>query len=160
MERHGNTLSPVIRNAWDGQKLQTLTRAAPIKATGTHISIIAHITETEARVRLTRTKMANGFANRFQFCCVKRSKLLPHGGTLADGDLANLRQRFKSAVDFGRQVGRVKMTDDAAEVWSAAYPELSAEQPGLIGAIVARAEAQVIRLSIPQEQQARAGAVR
>jgi hypothetical protein len=34
MERHGNTLSPVIRNAWDGQKLQTLTKASPLKATG------------------------------------------------------------------------------------------------------------------------------
>jgi hypothetical protein len=80
MERHGNTLSPVIRNAWDGQRLQTLTKASPMKATGAHTSIVAHITETEARARLSRTEMANGFANRFLFCCVKRSKLLPHGG--------------------------------------------------------------------------------
>jgi hypothetical protein len=33
MERHGNTLSPVIRNAWDGQVLQTLTKTSPLKAT-------------------------------------------------------------------------------------------------------------------------------
>jgi len=67
MERHGNTLSPVIRNAWDGQRLQTLTKVSPLKATGAHISIIAHITEAEARARLSRTEMANGFANRFLF---------------------------------------------------------------------------------------------
>jgi hypothetical protein len=40
------------------------------------------------------------------------------------------------------------MTADAAAAWAAAYLELSAEQPGLVGAIIARAEAQVIRLSL------------
>jgi hypothetical protein len=148
MERHGNTLSPVIRNAWDGKKLQTLTKASPLKATGAHVSITAHITEAEARARLSRTEMANGFANRFLFCCVKRSKLLPHGGHLNDGVLAALSLRFKEAVDFARQVGRVKMTEEAGEAWTAAYPELSAERPGLVGAVIARAEAQVIRLSL------------
>jgi Protein of unknown function (DUF3987) len=148
MERHGNTLSPVIRNAWDGQKLQTLTKASPLKATGAHISIIAHITEEETRARLTRTEMANGFANRFLFCCVKRSKLLPHGGALPEAELVGLARRVKTAVEFARQVGRVGMTAEAAEAWAAAYPELSAERPGLVGAIIARAEAQVIRLSL------------
>lgn len=148
MERHGNTLSPVIRNAWDGETLQTMTRASPLKATGAHISIIAHITEAEARARLTRTEMANGFANRFLFCCVKRSKLLPHGGDLTEAELSNLCQRVKGAVEFARQVGRVKMTKKAAEAWTAAYPELSAERQGLLGAVIARSEAQVIRLSL------------
>ena len=60
-------------------------KASPLKATGAHVSIIAHITETETRARLSRTEMANGFANRFLFCCVKRSKLLPHGGDLNEG---------------------------------------------------------------------------
>ena len=51
MERHGNTLSPVIRNAWDGLRLQTLTKNSPLKADGTHISIVGHITETELQAR-------------------------------------------------------------------------------------------------------------
>jgi hypothetical protein len=148
MERHGNTLSPVIRNAWDGQRLQTLTKASPLKATGAHISIVAHITEEEARARLTRTEMANGLANRFLFCCVRRSKLLPHGGALPDAVLVDLAKRAKAAADFGRQVGRVGMTADAAAAWAAAYSELSAERPGLVGAIIARGEPQVIRLAL------------
>ena len=90
MERHGNTLSPVIRNAWDGQKLQTLTRASPLKATGAHISTIGHITEAGTRARLSRTEMANGLANRFLFGCVKRSKLLPHGGNPPESVLSAL----------------------------------------------------------------------
>ena len=128
--------------------MQTLTKASPLKATGAHISIIAHITEEEARARLTRTEMANGFANRFLFCCVRRSKLLPHGGALPETELADLAQRVKAAVEFARQVGRVGMTAKAVDAWAAAYAELSAERPGLVGAIIARAEAQVIRLAL------------
>jgi hypothetical protein len=40
------------------------------------------------------------------------------------------------------------MTEAAAKAWEAVYPELSADRPGLLGAVVARAEAQVIRLAL------------
>jgi hypothetical protein len=53
MERAGNTLSPVIRNAWDGLPLQTLTKSSPLRASGAHISIIGHITKDELKARLT-----------------------------------------------------------------------------------------------------------
>ena len=53
---------------------------------------------------------------------MKRSKLLPHGGALAEADLINLRQRVKGAVEFARQVGRVKMTEDTAKAWEACLP--------------------------------------
>ena len=148
MERHGNTLSPVIRRAWDDLPLQTLTKNSPLRATGTHISIIGHITKDEIRSRLTRTDMANGFANRFLFCLVKRSKLLPHGGHFDEAALVRLADRFVKAVEFARSIGRITMTDEAAKAWEAAYPDLSAERPGLLGAVTARAEAQVIRLSL------------
>jgi hypothetical protein len=148
MERAGNTLSPVIRNAWDGLRLQTLTRSSPLKATGAHISIVAHITKDEVRARMTRTDMANGFANRFLFPLVKRSKFLPHGGHLDDTALAKLGERFKLAATVASKLGRVTMTIEAADAWSATYPELSAGRPGLLGAVTARAEAQVIRLAL------------
>jgi hypothetical protein len=79
--RAGNTLSATIRAAWDTGVLMTLTKNDPITATGAHISIIGHITIDELRSELTATDSANGFANRFLFMCVKRSKLLPFGGS-------------------------------------------------------------------------------
>ncbi len=45
MTREGNTLSTIIRQAWDGGRLATLTRNSPLKATGAHISLIAHVTK-------------------------------------------------------------------------------------------------------------------
>jgi hypothetical protein len=40
------------------------------------------------------------------------------------------------------------MTADAKQEWTSIYPDLSAERPGLLGAVTARAEAQVIRLAL------------
>jgi hypothetical protein len=68
-----NTLSTVLREAWDSGTLSTLTRHSPLQATGAHVSVLGHITEAELRRYLTETDMANGFANRFLFLCVRRS---------------------------------------------------------------------------------------
>jgi hypothetical protein len=78
MERSGNTISQLLRKAWDGGKLQTMTRKDPLTATNAHISVIGHITLDELRARLTRTEMANGFANRFLFTLIKRSNTKSH----------------------------------------------------------------------------------
>ncbi len=148
MERPGNTLSPIVRNAWDGQTLSTLTKNSPLKASNPHISIVGHITEEELRARITRTEMANGFVNRFLLVCVRRSKLLPHGGNLADAEIGRLAEEIRRAATFAKAVGRVEMTQPARTVWETIYPHLSAEQPGLLGAMTARGEAQTIRLAL------------
>ena len=59
-----NTLSPVLRSAWDGRPLQLLTRTAPARATDTHISVIGHITAPELRRHATSIEIDNGFLNR------------------------------------------------------------------------------------------------
>ena len=93
-ERHGNTLSPLIRRAWDGDKLATLTRNSPLTATNAHISIIGHITVDELRARLSRTDLGNGFANRFLYVLIRRSKELPFGGNLTDSEILHLGERL------------------------------------------------------------------
>ena len=148
LERHGNTLSPQIRRAWDGDILSTLTRNSPLKATGAHISIVGHVTVDELRARLSRTEMGNGFANRFLYGLIKRSKELPFGGDLTDSEILRLGERLKSVIDRAKPVGRVEMTDDARSKWAAVYPALSAGKPGLLGAVIARAEAQTVRLAL------------
>ena len=148
-ERHGNTISAVIRKAWDGGKLATLTRSSSLCATGAHISIIGHITEDELRARLTRTDTANGFANRFLFLLVKRSKMLPFGGDgLSDEVIFSLGERLKVAIASASSLGRVGWTTPAAKVWTTVYGPLSEGQRGLLGAVTSRAEAQTVRLAL------------
>ena len=148
MERAGNTLSPVLRDAWGTSKLQTLTKNSPIKATDSHISIIGHVTDDELRAVLTKVEMANGFANRFLFARVRRSKLLPHGGHLDFGTLQDLGERIATRLGQAQTLGRITMTDVAAEAWEKNYAVLSGDRPGLLGAILGRAEAQVIRIAL------------
>jgi hypothetical protein len=148
MERHGNTLSPLMRKAWDGGILATMTKGSPIKATDAHISVIGHITPTELRARLTRTDVANGFANRFLFVCVKRSKLLPFGGDPIDDKIAMLGGRLKAAVTSAKHVGRMYIAERARPLWTKVYKRLANCGDGLLGAITARAAAQTMRLSM------------
>ena len=55
MAREGNTLSPVIRLAWDTGNLRTLTKNSPAKATDAHISILGHTTQQELLRHLNDT---------------------------------------------------------------------------------------------------------
>src|SRR5262245_59152724 len=47
--RECNTLSAIIRQAWDNGNLNSMTKNSPARATGAHISIIGHITRDELR---------------------------------------------------------------------------------------------------------------
>ena len=78
--REGNTLLSAVLALHDDGRLRVLTRKDPLQATGAHISIVGHITTEELARRLADTEVANGFANRLLFTCVRRSKLLPDGG--------------------------------------------------------------------------------
>jgi hypothetical protein len=147
MSREGNTLSPVIRQAWDGDRLQVMTRNNPIKATGAHVSLVGHITKAELLRHLTETEVANGFANRFVWLMVKRSKELPFGGEWHKVNSAPLIQRLASALEFAAKPIVIMWGEDAEAIWREVYGPLSAGQPGLFGAVVSRAEAQVVRLA-------------
>jgi hypothetical protein len=148
MAREGNILSAVIRQAWDDGNLSPLTRNNPIQATGAHVSILGHITKQELLARLDNINMANGFGNRFLWALVKRSKLLPKGEAAPDHILNPLIQRLHQVFTFSRTVSLMTRDGDAEALWDAVYGPLSAERPGLLGALLSRAEAQVLRLSV------------
>jgi hypothetical protein len=148
LSREGNTLSAVIRNAWDTGTLRTLTKNSPAVATGAHIAIIGHITKDELLRQLHRTEAGNGFANRFLWACVRRSKLLPEGGSLSDEALTALAGRVKEALAFARQIFELRRDQEARADWRAVYPALSEGRPGLLGAVTARGEAQVMRMAL------------
>jgi len=146
--REGNTLSPVVRTAWDTGTLSTMVKNSPARATGAHISIIGHITREEALRYLDRTEAANGFGNRFLWLCVRRSKVLPEGGAVPPEMIQELAARLAQAAKFARGVTEVRRDWAARDLWIAVYAELSEGRPGLLGAITARAEAQVMRLAL------------
>jgi hypothetical protein len=148
LERQGNIVSPVLRQAWESGDLRTLTKNNPARATGAHISMIGHVTAEELRRYLTASEQANGFGNRILWLCVRRSKELPEGGTVDAKALTALQARFAGALAFARQQRELTRDDGAREIWREVYGQLSADRPGLAGAMVGRAEAHVLRLSL------------
>ena len=145
--REGNTLSPIIRLGWDGDCLQVMTRNNPIKASGAHLSMLGHVTKDELLRHLTDTEAANGFANRYLWIMVRRSKELPFGDEWNVVDTAPFTRRLKAALEFASSRVEIRWRDDAKNGWRKVYGALSEGKPGLFGAATGRAEAQVVCLA-------------
>lgn len=149
MGRDGSTLSAVVRQAWDGNRLAVLSKNTGAAATDAHVSIISHITRDELRRELSSTDQSNGFANRFLFVHAARSKLLPEGGNAHTIDWAPLVRLLDVALDQGRVLRKPVARDPAArKLWAEVYPQLTAGHLGMLGAITSRAEAQVTRIAL------------
>ena len=147
--REGGTLSPVLRQAWDGERLAVRSRGGTASVDDPHMSVIGHVTSEELRAKLTDTDMANGFGNRHLFVLVTRSKLLPDGGALPEEAMIDLGRRTRHALEGARKRGRLHRTNEAAERWGALYYEMAEDDPGgLLGSLIAHDAAQVLRLSV------------
>jgi hypothetical protein len=146
MKREGNTMSAILREAWDGGRLQVLTRKDPLSVENVNLSVIAHVTPDELLNGLTATDRANGFANRFLILCVRRNKYLPHGGRRVNH--SEVVRRLHHAVEKAKRRGLLQRNDAANALWEIEYPRLTGERDGMKGALCGRAEAHVLRLSL------------
>jgi hypothetical protein len=149
LRRAKGHLSPLLRSAWDSGDLLNLDMHQHLQATGTHISLIAHITQRELAQSLHRTEAHNGFANRCLWTWVERNHCLPEGGNLSPNDLSAVARELRRALDWAAATPEILFRRDhaARELWQDCYPALSQLRPGLHGAATSRAEAQVLRLS-------------
>jgi hypothetical protein len=148
MRREGSTLGELIRLAWDGDPLGSLTKHAPLTATGHHITIIGHITALELRRRLSVTDAGNGFLNRFLLVCTRRARVLPEGGALEPRVQDELAAALERALAFGRRHGEMPRDPPTKALWSEVYPELTSGRPGLLGATTSRGAPYVLRLAL------------
>ena len=146
--RDGSIVSETLRKAWDSRRLGNVVKRTPVSATDPHVSVLGHITRDELRRELTDVSVANGLGNRFLWILARRSKHLPDGGRLPDGVAKQLADRLTAALEAAKRVGEMTRSGAARDLWHRVYEDLSASRPGLLGAITARAEAHVLRLSM------------
>ena len=146
MIRQPGILTTVLSQAWDTGDLCALTRTSPIRATGAHISIIAHITARELEPRFRLSQYANGWHGRFLWVVSRWSKRLPEGGgTPAYGDIV---PRLRQALDWAKDCDRpIERDDQARELWSEIYACRGKGETRLAGQSGCRTEAQILRLS-------------
>lgn len=150
-KRDGNTLSMIIRNAWDNGNLDPLTKTSKTTATNAHVGWVSHVTIEELQAKLTDSEAFNGFANRILWVCARRSKIVPLPEPMDDAKLDNLRQRLVERIKLFRDVEFVKieMSSATKRAWcNQYYAELTRDNPGLVGCVINRGEAQVVRLAL------------
>ncbi len=144
-----NTLSPVLRAAWDSRPLALLTRTAPARATAAHIAVVGHITATELAHHTNAVEAANGFLNRFVFIACRRHRLLPEGGHPDPLAGTGLEQRLGAHLNIARRAGQLQLEPAARVEWHDTYTRLADDDhDGLVGSLCARAEAHVLRLAM------------
>jgi hypothetical protein len=146
--RDVNTLSPVLRSAWDGRPLALLTRTAPARAKAAHLSVIGHITAAELSHHVVGLEAANGLLNRFVFIAARRAQLLPEGGRLDPLAGTGLAGKLALHLEAARGAGRLSFSPAGRKLWWETYPSLSAAGAGPTGALIARSEAHALRLAL------------
>jgi hypothetical protein len=137
----------LIRQAWDGQKLENRRRESEDVAADHHLGFLAHITPEELLARLTENELSNGFANRFLYVASKRSKMLPFGGNVEGAVVGGFAKRLRHATEWAHQSRILGFTRDAAECWDGIY-RAEPDRAGLVGKLTARAHPQKLRLAV------------
>jgi hypothetical protein len=171
MARRGN-LSSTLKSAFDGKPLAAETKRAQtsLRATRAHIAVIGHITPAELAERLSDTDVSSGFASRFLYAVVVRSKRLPGGDGLDDDAVDKLATKIRDIVERTREIA-LGMTDPISAAlhdhfgtmprvelamtsafrwrWEQLYAgPLDEHLPGAAGIVTDRAAAHVLRLAV------------
>ncbi len=147
--RDGSILSAILRELWDGDRVQVRSRSKSVVIDDAHVSALAAITVDELRILLTASDTANGFANRFLFVGAKRARLLPDGGTVPVAEIHRLGRRIADVIDLARTRTDYGRTNAGRQRWAEMYTEMAENAPsGIVGSLTARAEPQVLRLAL------------
>jgi len=146
--REGNTISAILRQAWDGDPLQITTKTDPISVSDYFISLVGHVTPEEMLNGFASGDFVNGFANRFLFVKVEGGNILPEGGNYVD--TTAIVNRLRASIEAVKRIGggQMKRNEEAKALWDTVYRKLRNQPKGLKGSLCVRADAHCLRLSL------------
>jgi hypothetical protein len=158
-DREGNSLSANVREIYDSGSFEIMRSKNALKVRDAHAALIGHCTTAEYVDLLKSVSMANGFANRFLLAHVERENILPFGGTgLSDADYVSISEKVKDAIKSARPKSAISwkdhrpipLSDDARALYAQFYYLRAQEalNSGLIGAMLARLETNVLRVAL------------
>lgn len=157
-KREANTLTATLREAWDSPEVLSVpTRNMPLRATGAHIVMVAHVTPGEFRARIDPAEIAGGLLNRYLIIASRSPKDLPDEMDYPEDDLHTYGKRLGESISWARDLGarHIQMTTAARRLWRTEYRALknptgaqSEDEEGLVGAVVVRARPHVLRIAL------------
>lgn len=140
----------MLRKLWDGRTLRVMSRHTSATASNVHGSIIAHITNDDLLKFLTPVATTNGFANRFSYFATQRTGFLAFPPNLyGNPDYRMVKDDVTKTLQWAMAQGdrEMKMTPKAMEMWESRYREVTADRPGIFGALTARNAAHARRFA-------------
>jgi Protein of unknown function (DUF3987) len=151
--RDGSTVSQVLRSAWDFRRMEHRIRGKDYAAPPTPVSLVGHITADELKDRrngLRPVEIMNGFGNRILWIYVDRRRIDPRGTSLPQASETALVRRLHDVLIAAREARNpVERSGAAEDLWADLYARMANDDGlGIIGQVTARAEAQVLRLSL------------
>ena len=146
--RDSSILSMTMRYTWDGGAVANRRASGSVVAKDHHVGVIAQTTREELQRQLSATEQANGFANRFLFVAAKRSKHLADAPMPPDKLYKDLARRITAVATKAQGIGVMKRSEDGRLAWEEIYNNIDDDVHGMYGALVARAEAQMLRLQM------------
>ena len=147
-KREGNTLSTIVRTLFDGGTIEPLTKTSKLVATNPHVAITTHITLQELHARLDRVEIFNGFANRFLWLCVRRTKLIPFPEPLDSQQVRAFQKKLHLLLESSKACSQMDFDPEARKEWGNIYPLLAKERADLLGSVLNRSEAYVRRIAL------------
>jgi hypothetical protein len=147
--RSGNTLSEVLRQAFDSNKhLATNAKSDHCIATHPHVSLIGHITPTELKERMNDVSYSNGFGNRILWVEAYSSKSLPFGCIPEWYAQETLITNLRDVVEWAKAEPRfMQWTDGGSAAWERWYNKRENEK-GITGALLQRDRTHLLRLAM------------
>jgi hypothetical protein len=151
MNRDGNSLNAILRQAFESTRLRIPTKNNPIIVEGSHLSLIAHVPPSELKGKLSPGDIENGLVNRFLWARAYLGRLQSNGGCF-ENVMRSLGPYFEPlifAVDFARALKHPYRRDsDAQALWDEIYESLRVRPAGPHGSATARAAALTMRLAM------------
>jgi len=143
--RAGNTLSSMIRKAWDAKTyLHNEGKISPEKATGAHISLTGHITRNELLKVIQEIENQNGFSNRILWIATYRRKIIPEPKPINwKEDHCDIVQRLLEIIETfeSRDKTELRWSTEGSVAWAKFYRSSKDVGTGILGSIIARSVA-------------------
>jgi len=97
--REGNTLSAILRDAYDGRDLATNAKVSPVRATTPHVNVAGSITPKELHAKASAIDVAGGLLNRFLPVYSARCRTIANPSPLDQAKLLTVASRLRANVE-------------------------------------------------------------
>lgn len=155
MKHKDSILSSVVRDLWDSNDFQHMTKRNPVTVTSPHVSLVTSITQEELLHVMPRSEVHNGTANRFLFGYVERERLIPLPKPIPTIFTDPLDSMLSELLGDGSEIGQVKLllgempfdSQQTEHYWCEVYEDRETREDGL-GEFTRRSLAQARRLAL------------